>query len=321
VRPRRLLLVLLTAVGIAGCGAAGQATDQSATILLDFTPNAVHTGLYTARARGFDTGEGVDMKIREPAGGADGVKLLTSDRVDFAVLDIHDLALARARGRDLVGFYALVQRPLASVIAQPGTRSPAALASKRVGVTGLPSDSAVLSSVVTGAGGNPRRVRETTIGFDAVSALLARKVAAATAFWNVEGVALERRRPGFRIFKVDEFGAPPYPELVVTATRSTVRERPQVVRGLVRALRRGYRQVLDDPETSVSELLDRTRGLDRDQVQAELDAVSPSFLPPNGGRIGELSRARLERWAAWEARFGIVRRPPDVNRAFFGLSR
>ena len=318
---RAALLVILTSLVLAGCGATGSSgpTDRRATVLLDFTPNAVHTGLYTARAREYDRGEGIRLAIRERAQGSDGVKSLLSGRVDFAILDIHDLALARARGRDLVGVMALVQRPLAAVIAQPGVSSPAALAGRRVGVTGLPSDSAVLRSVVAGAGGDPGRVRETRIGFEAVSALLARKVAAATAFWNAEGVALRRRRPGFKVFKVDAYGAPAYPELVVCATRATVRDRPEVVRALVRTLRRGYAQVRQDPEASVSELLDRVRGLERASVQAELDAVAPLFRAP-GGRIGELSRERLRAWARWEAKFGIVERPPDVERAFAGLS-
>jgi putative hydroxymethylpyrimidine transport system substrate-binding protein len=40
----------------------------------------------------------------------------------------------------------------------------------------------VLRSVVTGDGGDPDEVRTTTIGFEAVKALLAGRVAGATAF-------------------------------------------------------------------------------------------------------------------------------------------
>src|SRR5205085_11122524 len=123
------------------------------------------------------------------------------------------LAIARAKGEDVVGVLALVERPLAAVLAQPGIRTPRDLEGRRAGVTGLPSDDAVLSSVVAGAGGSPRRVRRITIGFDAVPALLARRVDAATAFWNAEGVALRDKRPGLREFRVDEYGAPAYPEL------------------------------------------------------------------------------------------------------------
>jgi putative hydroxymethylpyrimidine transport system substrate-binding protein len=314
---RRLALLLVASAWalLAGCGAAGSASDEEASLLLDFTPNAVHTGIYAASARGFDTGEGVRLRIRVPSSSTDAARLLASGRVDFAVLDIHDLALARERGRDLVGVMAIVQRPLASVIAVPGTRSPRALEGRRVGVTGAPSDQAVLRSVVAGAGGRPARVHTVTIGFEAVPALLARRVAGATAFWNVEGVALRRRRPGFEIFRVDDYAAPSYPELVVCTSRATLRERPHVVDGVVRALRRGYRQVLDDPEGGVADLTARVGGLDRRELEAQLAAVQSAFLAPDG-RIGELDPRRLRAWARWEVRFGIVRRPPDVRRAF-----
>src|SRR5918998_219051 len=124
--------------------------------------------------------------------------------------------LAGQQGRDVVGVMALVQRPLAAVIAQGDVRSPKELEGRRAGVAGLPSDTAVLRSVVEGAGGNPERVDQVTIGFNAVPALLGRRVAAATAFWNAEGVALrERGGPDrFREFRVDDYGAPSYPELV-----------------------------------------------------------------------------------------------------------
>jgi putative hydroxymethylpyrimidine transport system substrate-binding protein len=312
---RPLLLVALVAFALAGCGGSGGGeVDASASLLLDFTPNAVHTGIYVARARGFDTGEGVRLAIRVPSSSTDAVRLLAAGRVDFAVLDIHDLGLARERGRDLVGVMGIVQRPLASVLTAPDIRSPRRLEGRRVGITGVPSDTAVLRSVVSGAGGDPARVRTVTIGFQAVQALLARRVAGATAFWNAEGVALRRRRPGYHVFRVDDFGAPSYPELVLCVTRRTLRERPETVDAVVRALRRGYEQVLDDPEGGIADLLARAHG-DRKELEAELGAVQGAFRPP-GGEVGELDRGRLRAWARWDVRFGILTRRPDIERAF-----
>ena len=95
-----------------------------------------------------------------------------------------------------------------------------------MGITGVPSDTAVLRSIVAGAGGDPRRVHTVTIGFNAVAALLAHRVDAATAFWNDEGVTLARRHPGFHIFRVDAFGAPAYPELVLCATAQHAAREP-----------------------------------------------------------------------------------------------
>jgi putative hydroxymethylpyrimidine transport system substrate-binding protein len=310
------LLLAFAALAGAGCGGSAEEVDSEATVLLDFTPNAAHVGIYTARARGYDQGEGIRIRIRVPGSSTDAVKLLAAGKVDFAVLDIHDLALADARGADLVGVMGLVQRPLASVIAQPSIRSPRDLAGRNVGVTGLPSDEAVLRSEVSGDGGDPAAVRTTTIGFRAVPALLGGSVDAATAFWDVEGVALQRRRPGFHIFKVDDYGAPAYPELVLCATRKTVEERRDLVSNVVAAIRRGYEQDLQDPESGVEDLIDRAPGTSREEIQAQLDAVQADFQPPGGGPVGELDRRRLRAWARWEARFGITKTPPDVTKLF-----
>ena len=69
-------------------------------------------------------------------------------------------------------------------------------------------------------------MRRTTIGFSAVPCLVAGKVDAVVTFWNAEGVTLRKRGVRTREFRVDEFGAPRYPELVLAVTRKTLDERP-----------------------------------------------------------------------------------------------
>jgi ABC-type nitrate/sulfonate/bicarbonate transport system substrate-binding protein len=309
------VLVGVLVVALGGCGGGEDRPERSATVVLDFAPNAVHAGIYVAKAHGFDEAEGVALHVRVPSSSTEGLKLLLAQRADFAILDIHDLALARQHGRDVVGILPLVQRPLAAVLAQPAIASPRDLQGKSVGVTGVPSDTAVLRSIVRGAGGNPARVREVTIGFNAVQALLGGKVAGATAFWDVEGVALRARRPATRQFRVDDYGAPSYPELLLCATRSALNDDPALARATVAALVRGYTETLSDPESAVSDELDAVSGLDRAQLQAQLDAVSPAFVG-NAPRFGALQPRVLQAWAQWEARFGIVRRLPAVARTF-----
>jgi putative hydroxymethylpyrimidine transport system substrate-binding protein len=314
----RLLPVLLAFAAVAaGCGSTtGQdRPGEEATLLLDFTPNAVHAGLYMATERGYDEAEGVELEIRKPGASTDALKLLQSRRADMAILDIHDLGLARQAGRDIVGVMAFVQRPLAAVLAQPSIRSPADLEGERAGVSGLPSDEAVLRSVVADDGGDPERVRTTTIGFQAVKALLARRVAGATAFWNVEGVALRKQRPGIREFRVDDYGAPRYPELVLCVTRATLEDDEPVVRATIRALQRGYGEVQRDPESAVATMVSAEEGLDPEALAAQLDAVAPAFTA-GAPAFGALRPSTLREWAAWDVEFGILDEQLDVQRAF-----
>lgn len=311
-RSRLFSLLAALALALAGCGSS---SSRSATLMLDFTPNAAHAGVYAALAHRYDVDAGVKLRVLPPPSPADSIKLLEAGRVDFSILDIHDLALARERGAQLVGIMAVIERPLAAVIAQPAYASPQQLEGKTVGVTGDPSDTAVLNSIVEGAGGTPSRVKTINIGSGAVPDLLSGRVAAATAFWSDEGVALSRQRPGFHIFRVDDYRAPSYPELVLCTTRATLVHDPALARAVVKALERGYALAFSQPAVAAADLERLVPGLDPKLIAADLAALRPAFLGP-GGRPGELDPAVLRAWARWEARFRIVPSAPDVAAAF-----
>jgi NitT/TauT family transport system substrate-binding protein/putative hydroxymethylpyrimidine transport system substrate-binding protein len=209
-----------------------------------------------------------------------------------------------------VGVGAVVQRPLAAVIARAGVKRPRDLEGRRVGVTGLPSDDAVLRAVVQSDGGDFGKVRRTTIGFSAVPSLVAKKVDAVVTFWNAEGVALRESGVKTREFRVDEFGAPRYPELVVVTERGTLEGRADLVRDTVSALADGTRAALGKPEAAVGDIV-RASGSEKGLVRAQLRAVAPALQPPL-----RLDRSQLRRWARFDARFGILERAPDVQKAF-----
>ena len=311
-----VLTGIFAAGGWAGTDATAAAKPAPASLMLDFTPNAIHTGIYAALARHSDTANGIKLQVRVPGASTDAISLLSAGRVDFAILDIHDLAIADEQGRHLVGIMALDQRPLASVIAQPRFKNPRQLDGQTIGVTGAPSDLAVLRSVVAGAGGRPSSLKTITIGYNAVPDLISGKVAAATAFWNDEGVQLSQQKPAFNVFRVEDFGAPSYPELVVCATATELKRDPSLARGLVHTLVAGYKYVLKYPEAGERDLESQVSGLSSKAVSQQLRAELPAFLPRGGGRYGSLVPTVLSTWAKWEAKFGIVKHEPDVSAIF-----
>src|SRR4051794_36814307 len=143
-RMRSCLLAFLACLAVlyAGCGESAKSSGPvPLSLALDFTPNAAHAPIYSAVRTGADRRHGVKLRILGPGSGTpDSLKLVTSGRADVGVLDIHDLGLASERGADVVAIGALVQKPLAAVIANKAIKRPRALAGKTVGVTGLPSD-------------------------------------------------------------------------------------------------------------------------------------------------------------------------------------
>ena len=309
----RLPVFALFVALVAGCGggSGNHGGPTPLSLALDFTPNAAHAPIYAATRTGADRRHGIKLRILGPGTGTpDSLKLVTSGRADVGVLDIHDLGLASERGADIVAIGALVQKPLAAVIAKPGIKRPRDLAGKTVGVTGLPSDVAVLNAVVSGDGGNFSAVKQHTIGFSAVPQMVAGKVDAVTAFWNAEGVVLHVRGFTTSDFRVDKYGAPPYPEVVLFVKRSTLTKRRVQLRGLLAALADGVRAVHRDPDAAIAQIA-KVSGADRPLVAAQLKAVDPLFDPPM-----RFDRAVLAKWAEWDARFGILPRKPNVARLF-----
>src|SRR4051794_1027056 len=317
--PVALAAVLATAAMLAGCGGGDTSTQspRAVALALDFTPNPVHAPIYAAVREHEDRANGIRLQIRPPGEGPDSLKLVVSGRATVGVLDIHDLAIARERGVDVVGVGALVQRPLAALLAQPEIHRPRELEGRRVGVSGLPSDPAFLDAIVGSDGGDAKRVKQVTIGFQAVSALASRRVAAVPAFWNAEGVALDQKGHRVRQFRVERYGAPPYPEVVFFTARRTLDTRRADVAATMRAVAAGVRDVERDPSAAVQQMTRLSQGADAKLVRAQLDAVRPLFDPPL-----TLDRAVLERWARFDARIGLVEHRPDVARAFdFSVAR
>ena len=92
-RVAALLAAVLASAGLAACGGDGAepGAPKGATLVLDFQPNAVHAGIYSALAQGYYRDAGVDLDVQQPSASTDAPKLLEAGRAQFAILDIHDL--------------------------------------------------------------------------------------------------------------------------------------------------------------------------------------------------------------------------------------
>jgi putative hydroxymethylpyrimidine transport system substrate-binding protein len=307
---RRVVALLAAVLALHGCGEDGAepGASREATLVLDFTPNAVHSGLYAAKERNWFADEGLDLEIQVPGDSTDAPKLLAAGRTDFAVMDINDLGTAYRRGFELTPIGALVQVPLASVIAGDGdqVKRPRDLEGGEVGVTGLPSDDAVLDAVVEADGGDPSTIERTVIGFDAVAAISAGRVDAATAFWNAEGVALKELGVPTREFRVGAFAAEPYPELVVVTTRELAEAEPETVEALQAALKRGYGLAAEQPNEALGELLGAVDGLERRVQGEQMEALVEAHAFDAGVAPGSLDPQRYENWERFAEASGIA---------------
>ena len=296
-------------------------TQQAATLLLDFTPNAVHTGIYTASSRGYDTGEGVKLSIVAPS--ALDRRGQAAGRRPGRLRDPRHprpRARPRAAARDLVGVMAIVQRPLAAVLAQPGDadaarpRGPARrrhrAAERRRGPAldrhGRRRRPATRSSRRRSAStpSAPCSAGQRRRG-DGVLERRGRRAAAQAAG--------HPRVPGRRLRRAGLPRARPLHDRAHAAGAQERRGRPRP------ALTRGYGQVLQDPETASQSSWRAPRprpGRDPGRARRRLPRLRGArrqdrrARPPPARGLGDVGRQVRDRQAArptWPSSSGVER--------------
>jgi putative hydroxymethylpyrimidine transport system substrate-binding protein len=321
-----LLVVVPVAAGLAACGekkepaaAGAPATLAPLRVMLDYFPNAGHAGLYAAQASGGYRDAGLDVKLTPPPDPSSPLKLLQAGRTDLAISYPPEVLLARERGADFVVIGALVQKPLTSLMAvgKAGVRSAADLAGKRIGTAGLPYQSAYLRTILAAAGVDPAAVRATTVGFNLVPAMISGRVDATLgAFWNYEGVDLERRGRDPVILRMEELGVPTYPELVFVARRRDLdQDFGAKVRRFLSAAAAGHTALRRDPRGALGGLLAADPGLDRELQAAAVEATLPVFFPADEQRpFGYQDPATWQAYADWMREEGLLKRPSTAEQ-------
>lgn len=318
------VLAVLLAGGLAACGErqepTGHGQAERVDLVLDYLPNADHAGIYDALDGGLFKQAGLDVHLRTPSDPSAPLKLLAAGRADLAISYEPELLLARDKGEQLMAIGALVQKPLTSIISigPNAIRTPGQLDGKTVGTAGIPYQDAYLKTIEAKAGIDPKRVRSINVGFNLVPAMLTKKVDATLgAFWNVEGVDLERRKKDPEILRMDQLGVPTYDELVIVARQADVQKRGALLRRFMRALALGHEALRTNISPAVDALVkadpEAGRALQRAQVKATLPAFFPRDKPQP---FGYMSPAAWTRYAQWMFDNHLLDHPPAASRAF-----
>jgi putative hydroxymethylpyrimidine transport system substrate-binding protein len=313
-----LAAIAALAVTLSACGTkqdtVSAARTKPFTVMLDWFPNADHAPLYSAIAAGDFRAVGLEVKPVIPSEAAEPLKLLAAGKVDMAISYEPELLLARDEGLKLVSIAALVQRPLTSIIALPGShvKSVADLAGKTVGTAGIPYQAAELKTALQNAGVNPASVREVNVGFNLVPAMLSGKVAATLGgYWNYEAIQLQLLHKHPLTIPVDQAGVPTYDELVLVVREQQARTDGQDLRAFLQALTRGQRAVRANPAAAASLLLKANPSLEAKLQLESIKQTLPAAQAPAGKSFGYQDPAAWTAFGSWMFSHGLLHHNPS----------
>lgn len=280
---------------------AALAARQKMTLILDWTPNPDHVGIFDARDAGFFTQAGLDVAIRSPSDPTAPLKLVGAGRSDLAVSYEQELFFAAAKKLPVVAVAAVVPRPLNSFMAiEPQIKSLHDLKGRTIGITGVPSDYAALDSALRVVGLTRKNVKVVTVGYNLLPALLAHRVDLVLGVYrNVEGIQLQMRGLHPTVIPVDRAGVPTYDELVLVANKTRLRDDPTYrseVRRFVGAFLAGTADARRHPARALAILKKATSSDPRFLTRATL-ATLRLLAGPQG--VGCMSVHAWEHFGDW----------------------
>jgi ABC-type nitrate/sulfonate/bicarbonate transport system substrate-binding protein len=307
----------------AGSPTAGSPTAAAVTsvrVVLDWTPNTNHTGLYVAREQGWYREEGLDVEIIQP-GTTDAIQVVAAGQADFGVSVQEAIIPAREQGIPVVSIAAVLQHNTSSLmsLAEDGITRPRDLAGKTYGGFGGPLETALIETLVRCDGGNPSTVRFVEVGnVDYLVGMDQDRFDVAWIFDGWDGLratAIEGKQVN-NIRLLEQFDCIPdwYTPLLFTS-EAMIADRADVVRRFMAATARGYRFAIEQPAQAAEVLLQAAPELDSALVKASAEYLAARYVD-EGRPWGLQDETVWQRFEAFLRDAGLTEQPVDVKQAY-----
>lgn len=249
--------------------------------MLDWYPNAVHSFLYVATEKGYFKEQGLDVDIQMPADTNDPLKLVAANQIDIAISYQPQVLVARGEDIPVQSFGALVRHPLNQIMVPSDSpvQSPKDLEGKTIGYPSIPLDEAIVQTMVKSDGGNEQKIKMVDVGWDLIPAMATKKTDALIGgYINHEKLLLEKEGHPMRTLNPVEFGVPDYYELVLVASEKGLKEKPEVFKKFMAAIRKGQKEVQNQPDAALAILMDhedKSSPLEKDVETKSLKILLP----------------------------------------------
>lgn len=326
---KRLLIALLASFVIAGCS-NDQSSDQTketktneetalkkVTVVLDWTPNTNHTGLYVAEDQGYFEEEGLDVEIIMPGEtGAD--QLIASGKADFGVSYQESITQARIQEVPIVSIAAVIQHNT-SGFASPAEKnivSPKDFAGKSYGGWGSPVEESVIASLMKQENANPDDVSIINIGDTDFFTAVKRDVDFAWIYYGWTGVEAELRGEKINMIYLTDYSKNlDYYTPVLATNEDMIENNPETVKAFLKATSKGYQYSIDEPTKAADILIAAAPDLDADLVKKSQEWLASKYQD-DAPRWGEQKLEVWENYATWMHENKLLEKQLNAKEAF-----
>ena len=303
----QFILSILIVVLIASCATpaapSGIKSVEKIRLPMGYIPNVQYAPFYVAVDKGYFAAEGIELEF-DYSFETDGMKLVGAGKLPFTLASGEQVPLARAQGLPVVYVAQWWQKFAVGVasLAKKNITRPSDLNGKRIGVPIFGGASYIgWKGLVWKAGLDETSMQVTDIGYTQVAALAQDKVDAAVIYVNNEPIQLRRAGKNVNVIPVSD-----YVNLVangLVTNEATLAKRPELVRGMVRALLRGLRDTIDQPDEAFATCKKYVEGLGKD---AEAETAQRQILAASI-ELWQAPKLGVSDPAAWQTTLDVLK--------------
>jgi ABC-type nitrate/sulfonate/bicarbonate transport system substrate-binding protein len=327
---KKWLMLIMAVFLIVGCSNGQPSEDETdanakkendlkkVTLVLDWTPNTNHTGLYVAKEQGYFAEEGLDVEIIMP-GEAGADQLVASGKAEFGVSYQESITQARIQEVPIVSIAAVIQHNTSGFasLVEKNIITPKDFAGKSYGGWGSPVEKSVIDSLMQQEKANPKDVSIINIGdTDFFTAVEQRDVDFAWIYYGWTGVEAELRGKDINMIYLTDYSEKlDYYTPVLATNEDLIESDPDTVKAFVKAAAKGYQYAIDEPAKAADILIAAAPDLDAELVKKSQEWLSPRYQD-DATRWGEQKLEVWENYANWMYDNKLLEAPLNAEEAF-----
>jgi ABC-type nitrate/sulfonate/bicarbonate transport system substrate-binding protein len=283
---KKLVVFLVTiCLMLTGCGQNKTATTKKTkqlkkvTVVLDWTANTNHTGLFVAKEKGYFKEQGLDVDIISPGEtGAD--QLVASGKADFGVSYQESITQARVQNVPIVSIAAIIQHNT-SGFASPvkkEIKSPKDFVGKTYGGWGSPVEKAILKSLMSEENANVNKLNIVNMGDADFFTAVKRDIDFAWIYQGWTGIEAELRGEKLNMIYLTDYSKKlDYYTPVLATNEKMISKNPKIVKAFMAAASKGYNFAIDNPKEAASILLKDNPDLDKKLVEKSQEWLASKY--------------------------------------------